>query len=494
MRDPTYKRCKCRGEDGRELGAHCPRLRRADGSWNPRHGDWYFAMELPPGLDGKRRPRLRRGGFTTQADALAGWEAARGKLRKGADPASRLTAGRVLREWLAGRPDLKASTRRSYALHIAAMERLVGHIDLDRLRAADITSMFAAIAASPTHPGPATMQRIRATLRAALNDAVRDGLIPFNPASRLRMAPERRPRPLVWTLERTAAFWAEHARRMAENPSADPFKVWRDASLRPGPVMVWIPEQTGAFLDHAAGNRLAAMFETIAATGMRRSEACGLGRADTDLDGGVITVSATRVQIGWDVQEETPKSEAGQRDIALDQRTVAVLRAHLARQAADRLAWGEAWAGTGLVFTHEDGSPLHPATVSNRFRRLAFEAGLPPVSLHSLRHGAATYALAAGVDVKVVQQRLGHSTSALTRDTYTSVLPDVAHAAAEAAAALIPRAVSGTGGLPTDSQATTTGSRRKVVRENMQVSAPEKGGAPGARTLNPRIKSPLLCH
>ena len=179
------------------------------------------------------------------------------------------------------------------------MEPLVGHIDLDGLRAADITSMFAAIAASPTHPGPATMQRVRATLRAALNDAVRDGLIPFNPASRLRMTPERRPRPLVWTQERTAAFWTEHARRMTENPSADPFKVWRDASLRPGPVMVWAPEQTGAFLDHAAGDRLAAMFETLAATGMRRAEACGLRREDTDLDVGVLTVSVTRVQIGW---------------------------------------------------------------------------------------------------------------------------------------------------------------------------------------------------
>ncbi|MGO9082886.1 MAG: tyrosine-type recombinase/integrase [Streptosporangiaceae bacterium] len=153
------------------------------------------------------------------------------------------------------------------------------------------------------------------------------------------------------------------------------------------------------------------------------------------------------------MQDETPKSGAGQRDIALDQRAVATLRAHLARQAADRLAWGAAWAGSGLVFTREDGSPLHPGSVSNRFRRLAFEAGLPPVSLHSLRHGAATYALAAGVDVKVVQERLGHSTSTLTRDTYTSVLPDVARAAAEAAAAIIPRAESGTGGLPMDSKA-----------------------------------------
>jgi integrase len=91
-------------------------------------------------------------------------------------------------------------------------------------------------------------------------------------------------------------------------------------------------------------------------------------------------------------------------------------------------------------------------TVSARFCRLAYDAGLPPVSFHSLRHGAATYALAAGVDVKLVQQRLGHSTSTLTRDTYTSVLPDLAHHAAEAAAALVPRHATGTDGFPRDSQ------------------------------------------
>jgi hypothetical protein len=93
VRDLTYKRCRCRDENDRELGSRCPKLRRADGSWNPRHGDWYFAMELPPGPDGKRRPRLRRGGFATQADARAAWEAARDMLRNGADPAGRITVG-----------------------------------------------------------------------------------------------------------------------------------------------------------------------------------------------------------------------------------------------------------------------------------------------------------------------------------------------------------------------------------------------------------------
>jgi len=196
--------------------------------------------------------------------------------------------------------------------------------------------------------------------------------------------------------------------------------------------------------------------------------------------------------MGREVREETPKSEAGRRDITLDTATAAVLRPHRAHHAAERLAWGEAWAGSGLVFTREDGSPLHPNTVSDRFCRLAFEAGLPPVSLKSLRHGAATYALAAGLDIKLVQEKLGHSTSTLTRDVYTSVLPDVARAAAEAAAAIIPRPAAGTGGLPTDSQTAAKSSLHGVTGGKRQVRAAKSGGAGGARTHDRRIMSPLL--
>ena len=74
------------------------------------------------------------------------------------------------------------------------------------------------------------------------------------------------------------------------------------------------------------------------------------------------------------------------------------------------------------------------------FRRLSDQAGLPPVRLHDLRHGAATLALAAKVDLKVVQDMLGHSSIVLTADTYTSVLPDVARKAAEDVATRIIRA------------------------------------------------------
>ncbi|MEU6795199.1 tyrosine-type recombinase/integrase [Nonomuraea wenchangensis] len=64
---------------------------------------------------------------------------------------------------------------------------------------------------------------------------------------------------------------------------------------------------------------------------------------------------------------------------------------------------------------------MHPQHVSDQFLRLAYLAGLPPIRLHDLRHGTASLMLAAGVEMKVAQETLGHTSSAFTADTYTSV-------------------------------------------------------------------------
>lgn len=117
--------------------------------------------------------------------------------------------------------------------------------------------------------------------------------------------------------------------------------------------------------------------------------------------------------------------------MALDATTVAVLRAHRRRQLEERLAWGAAWTDSGLVFTYEDGSMLRPDFVTHHFLHLAKGAGLPVIRLHDLRHTSASLALAAKVPLKVVSDRLGHSSTAITADLYSHVLPEVAAEAAE---------------------------------------------------------------
>lgn len=110
----------------------------------------------------------------------------------------------------------------------------------------------------------------------------------------------------------------------------------------------------------------------------------------------------------------------------------------LGRQDADREEWGTAWVETGMVFTQEDGTWLHPGKVTDLFEHLVTASGLPPIRLHDLRHGAATLMLAAGIDVKIVSDTLGHNDTRIRRDIYQSVLPQVGKNAAEATAKLVP--------------------------------------------------------
>ena len=265
-----------------------------------------------------------------------------------------------------------------------------------------------------------TKHRIRATLRSALSDAVRSPDLPLtvNIASHVRLPSCPWKRPLVWT--------------------ADRVRQWEKDGTVPGEVMVWTPEQTRTFLQHARRySWLFPMFHLIAVKGLRRGEAVGLPWANTRLVDGQIDIRVQVVQLAWETTTSTPKSAAGQRTITLDADTVKILRGWKRFQNEQRLQAGKHWNRTGLVFTRQDGSGWHPGQVSDWFCRIVKAAELPPITLHGLRHGAASLALAAGTDVKVVSTEPGHATTHFTQDTYQSVYPDVAKAAAEATAALL---------------------------------------------------------
>ena len=173
----------------------------------------------------------------------------------------------------------------------------------------------------------ANRQRVRGTLRSALNDAVRQQLIPNEPCRAGEAA--------VGQGTQGAGVDLGAGAQVAGD---------RDTTV-PGDGVD--PAQLGALLDAAEGDRLYSLFHLIAHRGLRRGEAIGLAWTDVDLDAGQLTVRRQRVQVGWDVIEGDPKSTAGGRTIALDRGTVNALRAHRRAQLEDRMAWASAWVDSG---------------------------------------------------------------------------------------------------------------------------------------------------
>ena len=454
-------------------------------------------QEVHPDADGNRR-QYRRTGFDTSKDAqkeldhvrallaLAGEDEPEDRarvsdmimlcqkersslpdtentarlLRSGFSLTSRTTVGEWLDVWLKGKKKLRPTGSARYEVDIRChLKPRIGDRRLDRLRVEHLDEMFEgidatnveileqnaqrrqavedlksvegraarrtareAIAAMPPFrrvTGLSSQHHIKATLRTALNSAIARQLITFNPAQHVELTTAPKPKALVWT-----------AARIAE---------WKRTGRKPSPVMVWTPDQAGTFLDHVADHRLYALWHLFCFRGPRRGEGVGARWVDFDRDNRSLSVETQLVQLGWGVLEGEPKTASGVRIVALDLDTNSTLVHHEKLQKAERLRFGPGWADTGRIFVEEDGTWLHPGKVSDLFGRLVEEAGLPPVRLHDLRHLAATLALVAGIDPKVVSEMLGHSDTAITRDIYQTVLDDIAREAAEAVVKLVPR-------------------------------------------------------
>ncbi len=154
-----------------------------------------------------------------------------------------------------------------------------------------------------------------------------------------------------------------------------------------------------------------------------------------------------------------------------DRAVGATLERQLQRDA-EREQWGSAYADHGLVFAREDGEPLRPDRVTKRFRQLATAAGLRPVRLQDLRHGAASLMLAAGVPMAIVSKMLRHSSIGITVDTYGHLSDDTARAALTT-----PSRGSGDDDAASPVEGVTAGQK-----------AVSLGTPPGTRTPNPLIK------
>jgi integrase len=373
------------------------RRSNGEGSIYRRSSDGLWVASLTYVDDnGKRRQRVvasgrRRGDVATKLkDAQQRLEAD--------EPVkdARTTIGVFVDDWTrkalpaSGR---KPSTQENYATiartHLTPAP--FGALTLDRLRPSDIEALL--VTKRDAGLSDSTVRLIYTVARAVLDIAVRDGLVRRNAAAAVK-------RP---TIKRSEARY-----------------------LTAGEV--------GRLLEAATSDRLQPLIVLMLGSGLRRGEALALHWRDVDLSAGHVRVRWTLARVDRQLVFNEPKTDKSRRFVSLPSPVVEMLRRHRAALAAEQLAavvWAP-WEGhDDLVFPTHIGTPTDPRNALRAFEGIAQRAGLTGVTLHTLRHSAASALIASGAHLKVVQELLGHSSYGITADIYSHVAMEQQREAAE---------------------------------------------------------------
>lgn len=355
-------------------------------------GRWVAALSLPGG----RRKHLYGKSRREVADKLTRAAAMRDKGMPLLDET--VTVSAFLRQWLDDvvQPNARPRTLDSYRMHVRLhLEPAIGKIRLARLTPADVQRMMNEKSAAGLQP--ATVNRIRATLRSALNHALRWGMVTRNAAA------------------------------LAIPPRAIHYEI---APLTPDDARV--------MLQAAAADHHGPLYIVALTLGLRLGEVLGLAWDDIDFEAGTLSVRRTLTSLQGKPQVGEPKSARSRRTLPMPAVVVDQLIRRRGLQQAERLLAGSRWrpraldfvtpggvrqVAVELVFTSSVGGPLDDSMVRKRFYRLLDAAGLPHMRFHDLRHSCATFLLAQGTSPRVVMEIMGHSSIGLTMNTYAHVLP-----------------------------------------------------------------------
>ena len=245
--------------------------------------------------------------------------------------------GSCVEEWLTaiaahGAPVTHYSYSRNLKLHVVPR---IGSAPLVAVDAGTLNPLYAVLLAEGRKDhaegglSPRTVRYVHAIVHRALKDAVKWG------------------------------GWPGILRTLPDPPKAA-------AASRPDSI-TWTADQLRTFLERTRSGRFSAAYHLLATTGLRRGEALGLRWPDLDLDAGRASIRQTVIAIRHTAMFGTPKTAKGRRTVTLDKGTVAALREHRKRQAAERLLMGAGWTDNDLVFCHPDGTMLHPERFTRGF-------------------------------------------------------------------------------------------------------------------------------
>ncbi|HUS11537.1 MAG TPA: tyrosine-type recombinase/integrase [Pyrinomonadaceae bacterium] len=305
---------------------------------------------------------------------------------------TKTTLGDFLDKWLTtvAQPRVGERTFRDYEWQLGHVKTALGTVRLSQLRAEDIQKLYSGLTAS-------TARHFHSPLRSALSQAVRWHLIHANPCDAVDL-------PRCKAAEVQALTREEAGRLLAVERFTRKNKT--------GSVVV--------------ENRHRVLFAFLLTTGARPSEALGLKWTDIDFEKGLVTIQRTlqwhskKMGGGW--YFEDTKTKCSKRSVPLPASMVQQLREHRAAQAEALLKIG---IRTDLCFANSEGGPILRRNLVRRHFKPALKAAKlsTAFSLYALRHTCATLLLQAGVHPKVVSERLGHSSTTLTMDVYSHVLP-----------------------------------------------------------------------
>lgn len=303
---------------------------------------------------------------------------------------SNKTVGEWMDEWVTDYlPNIEETTRVGYKTKIKNyIKPAIGNIQLKSLRAEHIQRMVNDMSSNGLSP-----KNIRDTfnnVNAAMKRAVKTRLIPYNPCEGVTL------------------------------PKRKKYKA-----------TIYPPKMIQKVLDTAKGTDMYLPILLFAMVGLRRGELLALTWENIDFKNNVLKVRKNMVNGESGYIIKAPKSEAGIRDIHLGEDVMSVLKEARLQYMNDAFSYGTGFQNHGFLIHKEDGSPLHPDSMTRKWARFLERHKLPKIRLHDLRHSNATTLIQAGVSPRVVQQRLGHSDVSITLNTYTHVLPEMDIDAAE---------------------------------------------------------------
>ena len=363
-------------------------------------------------VDGKRKQFRKR--YTTEKEARDALDKIRGQVAQGTyvQPTT-TTVAQACEDWLASKHGLKPSTLNGHRMSLGPVLSELGDVEVQKLTKREIDDLVTSLRKGGLpRPAGAGRGRTKAAKRK-----------PWSPRS------------VNYMLGLLVAVLQDQVKQghMVRNPAALVDRITAD----PKPPQTFTAAEVEKVMTHIRGDRDAIAWE-LALAGLRRGEISGLRWEDVDLDAGTITIARARVSFAKTVSEGAPKSKASRRTLPLPDHLTATFKSLKARQAADRLALGDAYQGSGYVVVNEAGEVLTPNLLTFRWAKMLKAAGVRHIRLHDARHTCGTLMhLLDGTPVAVISAWLGHSSTAFTMSTYVHSQPDALAAAAQSFTRLV---------------------------------------------------------